>query len=148
MPVAHINVLQGHSKETLKNVIRDVSDVMIEVLAAPKDRLEVWVTEMDPDLWGIEGQPASEVLKTKPRGQVEMPYVEMVLMEGRPVEQHHQILAGVTDVLVKHLGTDRGRIRVHIANCKPDNWSIGGVAAAILRKAEIEARAKASGSNS
>ena len=141
MPVAHINVLQGHSKETLKKVIHDVSNVMIDVLAAPKDRLEVWVTEIDPDLWGIEGEPASEVLKRKPRGQVEMPYVEMVLMEGRPVEQHHKMITQVTDVLVKNLGTDRGRIRVHIANCKPDNWGIGGTAAAILRKAEIEARA-------
>ena len=142
MPVAHINVLQGHSKETLKNVIRDVSKVMIDVLSAPKDRLEVWVTEIDPDLWGIEGQSASEVLKTKPRAQVEMPYVEMVLMEGRSAEQHHQVIEGVTKVLVEHLGTDKSRIRVHIANCKPDNWGIGGVAAAILRKAEIEARAK------
>lgn len=141
MPVAHINVLQGHSKETLKKVIHDVSNVMIDVLAAPKDRLEVWVTEIDPDLWGVEGEPASEVLKRKPRGQVEMPYVEMVLMEGRPVEQHHKMITQVTDVLVKNLGTDRGRIRVHIANCKPDNWGIGGTAAAILRKAEIEARA-------
>ena len=41
MPVAHINILQGHSKETLKNVIRDVSQVIVDVLSAPKDRLEV-----------------------------------------------------------------------------------------------------------
>jgi 4-oxalocrotonate tautomerase family enzyme len=72
-----------------------------------------------------------------------MPYVEMVLMEGRSPEQHHQVIEGVTNALAKHLGTDKNRIRVHIANCKPDNWGIGGVAAAILRKAEIEARAKA-----
>ena len=26
MPVAHINVLQGHSKDVLKRVIRDVSN--------------------------------------------------------------------------------------------------------------------------
>jgi 4-oxalocrotonate tautomerase family enzyme len=143
MPVAHINILQGHPKETLKKVIYDVSMAMADILAAPKDRLEVWVTEVDPDLWGVEGEPASEVLKRKPRSQVEMPFVEMVLMEGRAVEQHHQIITTVTDILVQHLGTDRGRIRVHIANCKPDNWGIGGTAAAILRKAEIDARAKA-----
>jgi 4-oxalocrotonate tautomerase family enzyme len=142
MPVAHINLLQGHSKETLKKVIHDVSMAMADILSAPKDRLEIWVTEIDPDLWGVEGELASEVLKIKPRHQVEMPYVEMVLMEGRPVEQHHKIITTVTDILAQHLGTDRGRIRVHIANCKPDNWGIGGTAAAILRKAEIEARAK------
>lgn len=144
MPVAHINILQGHSKEILKKVIHDVSMAMADILAAPKDRLEVWITEVDPDLWGVEGEPASEVLKRLPRSQVEMPFVEMVLMEGRPIEQHHKIITTVTDILVQHLGTDRGRIRVHIANCKPDNWGIGGTAAAILRKAEIDARAKAS----
>jgi len=53
------------------------------------------------------------------------------------------VIEGVTNALAQHLGTDKNRIRVHIANCKPDNWGIGGVAAAILRKAEIEARAKA-----
>ncbi|MGB4765933.1 MAG: tautomerase family protein, partial [Rugosibacter sp.] len=140
MPVAHINVLQGHSKDVLKRVIRDVSTVMVEVLAAPKDRLEIWVTEIDPDLWGIAGEPASEVLKTRPRGQVEMPYIEMVLMEGRSLAQHHQLIVAVTDAIEKNLGTERNRIRVHIANCTPDHWGIGGIPAAISRKAEIEAR--------
>lgn len=106
MPVAHINVLQGHSKDVLKRVIRDVSTVMVEVLAAPKDRLEIWVTEIDPDLWGIAGEPASEVLKTRPRGQVEMPYIEMVLMEGRSLAQHHQLIVAVTDAIEKNLGTE------------------------------------------
>lgn len=145
MPVAHINVLKGHPRETLQRVILDVSNAIAEILSAPKDRLEVWVTEIDPELWGIEGRPASEVLKEKPRGAVEMPYVEMVLMEGRTAEQHHQVIKAVTEVIVALLGTQRERVRVHIANCKPDNWGIGGTAAAILRKAEIEARAKAAG---
>jgi len=145
MPVAHINLLKGHPRETLQRVIREVSNAIAEVLSAPKDRLEVWVTEIDPELWGIEGRPASEVLKEKPRSAVEMPYVEMVLMEGRTPEQHHQVIKAVTDVIVANLGTQRERVRVHIANCKPDNWGIGGTAAAILRKAEIEARARAAG---
>lgn len=145
MPVAHINVLQGHPRSALHHVMRDVSAAMVEILSAPKDRLEVWVTEIDPDLWAVEGRPASEVLKEKPRKDVEMPYVEMVLMEGRSAEQHHQVISAVTDVIVKHLGAERGRVRVHIANCKPDNWGIGGTAAAVLRKAEIEARARAAG---
>ena len=148
MPVAHINVLQGHAKDVLKRVIRDVSTVMVEVLAAPKERLEIWVTEIDPDLWGIAGEPASEVLKTRPRGQVEMPYVEIVIMEGRSLAQHHQLITAVTDVIEKNLGTERDRIRVHVANCAPDHWGIGGIAAAISRKAEIEARKMEASGNS
>jgi 4-oxalocrotonate tautomerase family enzyme len=145
VPVAHINLLKGHPRETLQRMILEVSNTIADILSAPKDRLEVWVTEIDPELWGIEGRPASEVLKEKPRSSVEMPYVEMVLMEGRTPEQHHQVIKGVTDVIARQLGTQRERIRVHIANCRPDNWGIGGTPAAILRQAEIQARAKAAG---
>jgi len=128
----------------LRQVIAEVSEAMSEILIAPKDRLEVWITEIDPELWGIAGTPADEVLKTTPRKQVEMPFVQMVLMEGRPKEQHHRIIAAISDILHRRLGTEKGRIRIHIANAQPDNWGIGGSPASVLRAAEIAARAKAS----
>jgi 4-oxalocrotonate tautomerase family enzyme len=144
MPVAHINILQGHKRATLRAILAEVSTAMSEILLAPKDRLEVWITEIDPELWGIAGEPASEVLKSQPRAQVEMPFVQMVLMEGRPKDQHHRIIAAITDILAANLGTEKSRIRVHIGNAQPDSWGIGGVPAAVLRAAELSARAKAS----
>ncbi len=142
MPVAHINLLKGHNRAVLRQLIGEVSEAMSQILAAPKDRLEVWITEIDPDLWGVSGEPASEVLAREPRGQVEMPFVEMVLMEGRPVEQHHRIIAAISEIIAGLLGVEQGRIRVHIANAKPDLWGIGGVPASISRAAEIAAREK------
>jgi 4-oxalocrotonate tautomerase family enzyme len=144
MPVAHINILQGHPRAVLRAVIAEVSAAMSGILGAPADRLEVWITEVDPELWGVAGVPAAEVLKTTPRAQVEMPFVQMVLMEGRPKEQHHRIIAAITEILHQRLGTEKGRIRVHIAPAQPDSWGIGGTPAAVLRAAEIAARAKAS----
>lgn len=144
MPVAHINILQGHPRAVLRTVIAEVSDVMSTVLGAPKDRLEVWITEVDPELWGIAGKTAAEVLETTPRAQVEMPFVQMALMEGRPKEQHHAIIAAITEILYRNLGTEKSRIRVHIVPVQPDGWGIGGTPAAVLRAAEIAARAKAS----
>jgi len=140
MPVAHINILQGHDRAVLRAVIAEVSDAMSGILGAPKDRLEVWITEVDPELWGIAGQTAAEVLKTTPRGQVEMPFVQMVLMDGRPMEQHHRIIAAITDILHRQLGTDKGRIRVHIDRAQPDSWGIGGTPASVARAAELAAR--------
>lgn len=145
MPVAHINVLQGHPRSALRQLIAEVSDAMARVLQAPKDRLEVWVTEIDPELWGVCGEPASEVLAREPRAQVEMPFIQMVLMEGRSKEQHHAIIAELTAITARVLGTQADRIRVHIAGADPDRWGIGGVPASIRRKAEIEARARAGG---
>jgi len=141
MPVAHINLLQGHPRAVLRSVIAEVSEAMSSILAAPKDRLEVWITEVDPELWGIAGVPAAEALKTTPRAQVEMPFVQMVLMEGRPKEQHHRIIGAITEILHRNLGTEKARIRVHIANAQPDGWGIGGTPASVARAAELAARA-------
>jgi len=140
MPVAHINLLKGHPRDTLRALIAEVSDAMSRILAAPKDRLEVWITEVDPDLWGIAGQTASQALAEQDRAKVEMPFVQMVLMEGRPIEQHHQIIAEISSIIARLLGSDKSRIRVHIASAKPDFWGIGGVPASISRAAELAAR--------
>ena len=126
MPVAHINVLTGHPRPVLQQLIAEVSDAFASIIGAPKERLEVWVTEIDPELWG---------------GEVEMPFLEMVLLEGRPKEQHHALIAEITAVIERVLGTAPGRVRIHIAEVSPDSWGIGGVPAAVARAAEIEARA-------
>lgn len=143
MPVAHIRVLQGHSREQLRSLVREVSDTIARILAAPKDRLEVWVTEIDPDLWGICGEPASDVLQTTSLDQAEMPFIQMVLLEGRNVEQHHALIKEVTAVVANILGTQPDRIRLHITETKPDLWGIGGIPASVKRAAEVRARVEA-----
>jgi 4-oxalocrotonate tautomerase family enzyme len=141
MPAAHVHVLAGHQRASLQAVIADVSAAMASILGAPEERLEVWVTEVDPGLWGIRGEPASEVLAREPREQVEMPFVEMVLLAGRPKEQHHGLIAEVTAIIERILGTAPGRVRVRISEVAPDSWGIGGVPAAVARASEIAARA-------
>jgi 4-oxalocrotonate tautomerase family enzyme len=146
MPAAHINVLKGHQRSQLRRLIVEVSDVLARILQAPKDRLEVWITEIDPELWGVCGVPAAEVLQTTPMAEAEMPFIQMVLLEGRPREQHHALIADVTEVVARVLGARRERIRVHIAESRTDCWGIGGVPASIARAQEISARAAQSGS--
>ena len=141
MPVAHIHVLQGHSKQQLRDLVCDVSETVARILQAPKDRLEVWVTEIDPDLWGICGVPASEVLQSAPLEKTEMPFIQMVVLEGRSTEQHHALIREVSAVVNRVLGTELQRIRMHISETKPDLWGIGGIPASVKRAAEIKARA-------
>lgn len=142
MPVANLNVLKGHSRENLKQWIREVSAAMCRVLEAPADRLEVWVTEIDPDLWGICGEPASDVFLHTPRDQMEMPFIKMVLMQGRPAGQYHQIIAELTRITARQLGIDGSKVRVFIAEAHPDRWGIGGIPASIKRAQELLARSQ------
>lgn len=140
MPVANLHVLAGHPRESLKTWVREASKAIATILEAPMDRLEVWVTEIDPDLWGICGVPASEVLTSQPRRQSEMPFIRMILLEGRSVEQHHRLIAELTAITARVLDVDQERIRLHIDQTHPDRWGIGGVPASVRRAAEIAAR--------
>lgn len=142
MPVAHINLLRGHPREALRQIVIETSEVMARVLGAPKDRLIVWITENDPDLCAIGGVTAAEALAGGDRRALEIPFVQMVLMEGRPAEQLHAVMAGITEVIARATGIDAGRIRVHIAPAQPDTWSIGGVPAAVARAAELAERTR------
>ncbi len=142
MPVANINLLKGHPREALREIIIGVSDAMSKILEAPEDRLFVWVTEHDHDCWGLSGVPASEALASGDRRNLEMPLVQMTLMEGRPKEQLHAIMAAVTAVVAEGAGCDPKKIRVHVASASPDGWSIGGVPASVSRAAELATRAR------
>ena len=139
MPAANIIVLQGHPRDRLRALVSSVSEAMAQVLAAPKERLEVWITEVDPELWGVSGEPATDVLQTRPRREVEMPFVQMVLLEGRPPELLHLLMSRVTDAIAAELDVDRARIRIHIAQAHPDRWGIGGVPASVARPAAAPA---------
>jgi 4-oxalocrotonate tautomerase family enzyme len=143
LPAAHVHVLEGHPRPTLHQLIAEISAAMAKILDAPAERLEVWVTEVDPELWGVAGEPASAVLRRLPRAQVEMPFVQMVLLEGRPVAQHHALLEAITAIVERTLGTAPGRTRVQIAEVAPDRWGIGGRPASVVRADEIAARAAA-----
>ena len=57
------------------------------------------------------------------------PYFTAIVLEGRPVEQRHRLLAELTDLLVDVLGATRSRVRGRIIQVPPDDWAIGGVPA-------------------
>jgi len=143
MPLAHIHLLSGHSRPVLKSVVAEVTAAMSEVLKSPKERFIVWISEVDPELWGVEGQAASEALSQRERAAVEIPFVQMVLMEGRTREQYHALMEGVSAAIARALQSEKSRVRIHVIEATANNWGIGGVPYSILRADEIAARGRA-----
>lgn len=144
MPVANIHVLAGHPRPVLKKLLREASAAFAAAIEAPPERLQVWITEIAPELYAIDGEPADEVLARRPRAGAEIPLVRMALMEGRPVSTLHRVMAALTEVTARVLGCEPQRVRVQIDLVHPDRWAIGGVAASILRADELARRAAAS----
>jgi 4-oxalocrotonate tautomerase len=62
-----------------------------------------------------------------------MPFIQVTIMEGRTVEQKHDLIKRLTDATEEALGGDPARIRVAIYEVSADDWGIGGVPVSVLR---------------
>jgi 4-oxalocrotonate tautomerase len=64
-----------------------------------------------------------------------MPFIQVTIVEGRTVEQKHDLMKKITDATAESLGSDPQRIRVAIYEVSPDEWAIGGEPISKLRPA-------------
>lgn len=140
MPVAQINVLAGHPRAVLQQLLREVSRTYAEVLESPVERLQIWINEIDPGLYAVNGEPAEDALATGDRSEIEIPLARLVMMSNRPQSQVEAAIARVTEVISRVLGTDPERVRVEVMAVAPERWGIGGVPASVKRQAELAAR--------
>ncbi len=64
-----------------------------------------------------------------------MPYVNIkITEEGATKEQKKELIAGVTDLLVRVLGKNPATTVVVIEEVPLENWGIGGESVEVLRK--------------
>jgi 4-oxalocrotonate tautomerase len=60
MPIVNIQILQGRPEEKVKEVIRNVTEIICATLEVPKESVRVIVTEIPKTHWGIGGTPVSD----------------------------------------------------------------------------------------
>ena len=140
MPLATINVLSGHDKSVLQAMLQEFSSTYARILSAPMDRLQIWINEIDPALYAISGVPADQALSEGCREDLEIPLIQLALMEGRPQEQVNAAIAELSALVARHLGGAPERVRVEVRPVAPERWGIGGLPASEVRRAELEGR--------
>ncbi|HAN72642.1 MAG TPA: 4-oxalocrotonate tautomerase [Actinobacteria bacterium] len=62
-----------------------------------------------------------------------MPFIQVTMLEGRTVEQKHELMRRLTEATADVLGGDPERIRVALYEVNADEWAVGGVAMSVLR---------------
>jgi 4-oxalocrotonate tautomerase len=62
-----------------------------------------------------------------------MPFIQVTMLEGRTVEQKHELMRRLTEVTADVLGGDTQRIRVALYEVNADEWAVGGVPMSVLR---------------
>lgn len=136
MPVAHFYVTDC-SADLQRRLLVEGSARYAEVLTAPIERVRVFVHNLPATQVAVGGRPVAE------SGEA-APYFTALMMRGRPAEVRARLSTVFTDLLVEVLGADRDRLRGLITEIEPENWSIAGVPASVMRADEIARRAQGS----
>lgn len=63
-----------------------------------------------------------------------MPYINVRIVEGVTTQQKADVIAGITDVMVKVLGKNPDSTHIVIDEVPLDNWGVKGKSVAELRK--------------
>ena len=133
MPVLEVHLVEGdHAPAAVARLLEAASRRYAEVLESPLERIRAYATLHPREHWTVGGAT----------GGAPAPYFTAIVLEGRPVEQRHRLLAELTDLLVDVLGATRSRVRGRIIQVPPDDWGIGGVPASGARRDEIAARGR------
>ena len=139
MPVAQLFlVTSAYPEQSITDLLQAASSFYAAALypempVPPIERVRIFITAVDPVHWATGGVPVSE-------GGIPAPYFTCIAMKGRPVERINAMMAGFTDLIVRHLGCDKAVVRGRLIEIEPEHWFISGSPASQTRAAEIAAR--------
>jgi phenylpyruvate tautomerase PptA (4-oxalocrotonate tautomerase family) len=119
MPLARIDLIEGHSAEYLQGIGAVVYDAMIEILGVPQgDRFQV-ITEhkvqnfiFDPDYLGIHRS-------------TNCIFIQLTLLGGRTVDQKAAFYKAIADGLHTLLEVRREDVFISLVEVSKENWSFG-----------------------
>lgn len=60
MPLVHIDLVEGRSHDQLKNMVKDITDVISKDVDVPKERVHIVINEMKKENYSVGGILKSE----------------------------------------------------------------------------------------
>lgn len=137
MPIVNFHLIEGMTLfEQDEKLLVGACRLYAEVLRSPMARVRAFITSHRAQQFAVSGDLVVN-------NNLHAPYFEFIVLDGRSVEERHRLLAGFTDLLVEIMGVRRELVRGSCRRIDPEDWAIGGEPASILRKNEVEERAKA-----
>jgi len=134
MPILEFHLVEKlHSDEKVAELLTASSQLYAGVLKSPIERVRVFAHMHSAKHVAVAGKLVVD-------SQVDAPYFHFLVLEGRPLEECHQLLEGFSNLVVNILGADRADVRGGCWPIPPQYWAIGGMPASKLRLHEIQAR--------
>jgi 4-oxalocrotonate tautomerase family enzyme len=134
MPLLTIELMEGHSAETHKELIEKCTALYANKVGAPIERHRTQIHTFPSDCWGLEGTQGNERVS---------PLIIIEMMSGRPRELQEALMRELSELVAEILSIPVSSTRALLHEFEATHWAIGGVPASVARAAEVNARAAA-----
>jgi len=119
MPILNVQILQGRSAQQKKDLLANVSQAVVDSIAAPLKSVRVMLSEV----------PAEHVIVAGEVGK-DAALVQAMLIEGRTEEKKAALLAAVSRAVHQSIDISEDDVRVIITDVpKTDMGMAGGISA-------------------
>lgn len=61
MPVVQVNIKEGRTLDQKREIVVRMTDVLVDVCGAARERVHIIINEVEEDNWGRGGQLLSEI---------------------------------------------------------------------------------------
>ena len=139
MPVLQFHlVVSAYPEEAVAGLMQEAAGFYAAALypemeRPPIERVRVFVNDVPPHLWATGGVPVS-------KGGAPAPYFTCLSLQGRPPEKLRQLMAGLSELVSRHLACAITLVRGQLIEIAPEHWFIAGAPASQARAAEITGR--------
>jgi 4-oxalocrotonate tautomerase len=134
MPVVNFHLVsQKTTPAQDERLLKEAAKLYAEVLKSPMERVRAFITTHAAEQFVVAGELVS-------KNGLHAPFFDFIVLDGRPLDERHRLMAGFTDLLVDILGVKRELVRGSCRRVEPQDWSIGGLPASELRASEVKAR--------
>lgn len=131
MPVVTFRISAADATDArCQQLLLQGSALYAELLRSPIERIRAFVQVYEAGRMAVGGQITDPATA----------FFECYVLAGRSQQQRHAVLSAFTELLADTLEIDTASIRGTCIPVAPDDWSIGGRPAGMLRAEEIAAR--------
>lgn len=133
MPFLRIDMAGPVDPAMKRRLLAETAALFAEIIESDIARVRTQVHELPATDFAVGGIPISE-------SGVQAPFITLDLFRGRPASEHQALCERIPPLVAEIVGCPIERTRLRINEVFPEGWSIGGVQASVLRRAEIDAR--------
>lgn len=139
MPIAQFYLVEGaYDDAAIAALLAEASlfyatTLYPEMPQPPLDRVRVFAIEIKPHRWATGGKIIAQ-------GGAPAPYFVCHSLTSRSRVQLDTLMAGMTELLCRHLECPLDVVRGQLVTVAPEDWWIAGRSAAAARREEVDRR--------